>query len=106
MGRVYRLTMAQRVRWLTIPSMMPFTLTGLRISVTIALIVAVVTEYIAGIPGLGAMLATAQLNGAVPQAFALLFVAGLLGLAFSGGVDALGRPLLFWHASQREKAGA
>lgn len=106
MGRVYRLTTLQRVRWLTVPSMMPFTITGLRISVTIALIVAVVTEYIAGIPGLGTLLATAQLNGATAQAFALLFVSGILGLAFSGGVDALGRPLLFWHPSQRERAAS
>ncbi|GAA3777168.1 ABC transporter permease [Microbacterium kribbense] len=106
MTRVYRFSPAQRLRWLTIPSMMPFTLTGLRISVTIALIITVVTEYIAGIPGLGTMLAVAQLNGVTDQAYALLLFAGLLGLAFSGAVASLSRPLLFWHASQRERRGA
>jgi ABC-type nitrate/sulfonate/bicarbonate transport system permease component len=106
MARVYRFGYAQRIYRITIPSLMPFMLTGLRISVTIALIIAVVTEYIVGMPGLGSMLALAQLNGLVDQAFALLLISGLLGLAFSGSVAALSGPLLFWHPSQRERSRA
>lgn len=103
MSRVYRFNPLQRLRFLTVPSMMPFALTGLRISVTIALIIAIVTEYIAGLPGLGSLLALAQLNGVMDQAYALLLLSGVLGLAFSGAVSAMEGPLLFWHPSQREK---
>ncbi|WP_129662486.1 ABC transporter permease [Phytoactinopolyspora endophytica] len=106
MARVYRFGFWQRIHRITIPSVLPFTLTGLRISVTIALIIAIVTEYIVGMSGLGSLLALAQLNGVVDQAFALLLVSGLLGLAFSGAVAALSGPLLFWHPSQRERRNA
>src|SRR5690606_19842522 len=68
MAKVYRLSRSQRLRRITLPSVLPFTLTGLRISVTIALIIAIVTEYIVGMPGLGSLLALAQLNGVVDQA--------------------------------------
>lgn len=105
-AKVYRFSFWQRVRHVSIPSIMPFALTGLRISVTIALVIAVVTEYIVGIRGIGSMLAQAQLNGVVDQAFALLIFSGLLGLLFSGAVAALSAPALFWHPSQRERRAA
>lgn len=103
MSKVYQFTAWQKFRYLTLPSLMPFALTGLRISITIALIVAIVTEYIVGISGLGLLLSTAQLNGLIDQTYALLFFSGVLGLLASGLIAALSRPLLFWHPSQREK---
>ncbi|UOQ58795.1 ABC transporter permease [Leucobacter allii] len=105
-AKSYRFSLWQRVTAVSVPSVMPFALTGLRISVTIALVIAVVTEYIVGIRGLGSMLAEAQLNGVIDQAFALLVFSGILGLAFSGAVAALSAPLLFWHPSQRERQTA
>lgn len=105
-SRVYQFSLWQRVRAVAIPSIMPFALTGLRISVTIALVISVVTEYIVGIRGIGSMLAEAQLNGVVDQAFALLIFSGLTGLVLSGAVALLSGPLLFWHPSQRERRAA
>lgn len=103
MSKVYQFTLWQRFRYLTLPSLMPFALTGLRISITIALIIAIVTEYIVGISGLGLLLSSAQLNGLIHQTYALLFFSGVLGLLASGLIAAVSRPLLFWHPSQREK---
>lgn len=105
MTKVYQFTAWQKLRYLTIPSLMPFALTGLRISVTLALIIAIVTEYIVGINGVGLLLSMAQLNGLIHQTYALLFFSGVLGLLASGLVAAMSGPLLFWHPSQREKRG-
>lgn len=105
MAKVYQFSAWQKFRYLTVPSLMPFALTGLRISVTLALIIAIVTEYIVGINGVGLLLSMAQLNGLIQQTYALLFFSGVLGLMASGLVAAMSGPLLFWHPSQREKRG-
>jgi ABC-type nitrate/sulfonate/bicarbonate transport system permease component len=105
-ARVYRLTPAQRTFNIVVPSLMPFAMTGLRISVTMALVVAIVTEYIVGIPGLGAMLSTTQVNGLLDRMYALIVAMGLLGLALNAGITLLNKPVLFWHASQRERVAA
>lgn len=105
MSRVYRFTGAQRSGRIVIPSLMPFAFTGLRITTTLALIIAIVAEYIIGVPGIGALLALAQTNGVLDRMYAVMVVAGLLGLLFAWGVSALSRPLLFWHASERERVG-
>lgn len=102
-SRVYRFSPWQRTSRIVLPSILPFALTGLRISATIALIVAIVVEYIGGVSGLGQMLILAQLNGLLLETYAIIFAAGFLGLAFNGILAALSRPLLFWHASQREQ---
>jgi ABC-type nitrate/sulfonate/bicarbonate transport system permease component len=105
-ARVYRFSSWQRTWRIVVPSLMPFAMTGLRISVTMALVVSIVTEYIVGIPGLGAMLSTSQVNGLLDRMYALIVAMGLLGLAMNGGITLLNKPVLFWHASQREKVSA
>ena len=44
-----------------------------------------------------------QLNGLLVQTYAIILATGFLGLIFNGLLAALSRPLLFWHASEREK---
>jgi len=105
-ARVYRLTSAQRTFRIVVPSLMPFAMTGLRISVTMALVVAIVTEYIVGIPGLGSMLSVSQVNGLLDRMYALIVAMGLLGLILNAGITLLNKPVLFWHASQRERVAA
>ncbi|WP_426321786.1 ABC transporter permease [Microbacterium sp. E-13] len=105
-SRVYRFTPAQRTGHIVIPSLTPFAMTGLRISLTMALVAAIVTEYIVGMSGLGAMLSTAQTNGMLSRMYGLIVAMGLLGLALNAGIALLNKPLLFWHASQRERVAS
>ena len=102
-SQVYRFSSWQRTSRIVIPSILPFALTGLRISITIALVVAIVVEYIGGVSGLGQELVLAQINGLLAQTYAIIVMTGFLGLLFNAILAALSRPLLFWHASQREK---
>lgn len=103
MSRSYRLG-----RWLTttrviIPSILPFGATGLRVSASIAVIIAVVAEMIGGVAGLGQDIVVAQSANALPRMYALIFAAGLLGLFVNFIFGAAEKPLLFWHPSQRKE---
>lgn len=103
MSRSYRLG-----RWLTttrviIPSILPFGATGLRVSASIAVIIAVVAEMIGGVSGLGQDIVVAQSANAMPRMYALIFAAGLLGLFVNFIFAMAEKPLLFWHPSQRKE---
>lgn len=103
MARSYRLGWWLTTSHLVAPSILPFALTGLRISAAIAIIVAVVTEMIGGATGLGQGIVVAQSAGALTEMYALILAAGLLGLALNAAFRAAEKPLLFWHPSMREE---
>lgn len=92
--------------WLTttrvvIPSLLPFAATGMRVSAAVALIIAIVTEMVAGVPGLGQQITLTQLAGQLPTMYALILATGLLGLLVNGLLRLAERSVLFWHPSQR-----
>lgn len=100
-ARSYRLSTGRTVRWVMLPAILPYALTGLRISAAIAVVIAVVTEMIGGAAGLGQDIVVAQSAGNVANMYALIIATGLLGLLINTSFRALERPLLFWHPSQR-----
>jgi ABC-type nitrate/sulfonate/bicarbonate transport system permease component len=104
MARSYRLGWWLTTSRLVAPSILPFALTGLRISAGIAIIVAIVTEMIGGASGLGQGIVIAQSAGALAEMYALILAAGLLGLALNAAFRAAEKPLLFWHPSIREES--
>jgi ABC-type nitrate/sulfonate/bicarbonate transport system permease component len=104
-ARAFRLGWAARVRSLVLPSMAPYLATGLRLSASVALILVVTGEYVAGVEGLGREVFATQSGGAYDRMYAYVLVAGLLGLAVNGTFGLAERRLLFWHPSQRRDAG-
>lgn len=101
-ARAYGLSPVQRVRRIVLPTCLPFLMTGLRISSSIALILVVTGEYLVGIPGVGQATFLAQNSGAYTTMYAWVVTAGLLGLAFNMAFERLARAALFWHPSQRD----
>lgn len=101
-SRSYRLGFGRTLRYITLPSLLPYGLLGLRVSATIAVVVAVVAELIGGAPGMGREIAMAQNAGDLPTMYAYIMATGLLGLAVNGVFSLLNKPLLFWHPSQRK----
>jgi ABC-type nitrate/sulfonate/bicarbonate transport system permease component len=81
-------------------------MTGFRLAAAVALILAITAELIIGSPGLGREIAVAQTSGAVPAMYALVVVAGLLGVGVNLAARALERRLLAWHPSARREAPA
>ena len=102
MARSYRMGRWLTTRHIILPALLPFAMTGLRISASIAIIIAVVTEMIGGADGLGQDIVVAQSAGAIHQMYALIFATGILGLLINSGFRGLDKPLLFWHPSVRK----
>jgi len=93
-------------RWSTfarvvLPGSIPYLATGVRISSSVALILVVTGEIIMGAPGVGMQINLASQGGAVPEMYAYVVIAGVLGLGLNLGFAALERRALHWHASQR-----
>ena len=105
--RLYDASPVQVLRYLKLPTALPFFLTGLRISGGLALIGAVVAEFVAGTGGAETGLAFRILEAgyrlAIPRLFAALFLLSLTGIAIYLVLDGLSRVLLrHWHESAIE----
>lgn len=100
-ARVFRLSPRRRLTAVVLPGAVPYIVTGLRISSSIALILAVTAELVVGAPGLGRDVYVAQSAGAVPLTYALIAATGILGLIGNGVFRAAESRVLHWHPSQR-----
>lgn len=103
--RLQRASRGQVLLRLRIPSALPYFFGGLRIASGLALIGAVVAEFVAGTGGTGAglayqiMQAGFQLN--IPRMFAALLLISLTGMALFATMSWLSRAALGdWHASE------
>jgi ABC-type nitrate/sulfonate/bicarbonate transport system permease component len=100
-GRSFGLSRIERLYRITLPSTVPYLGTGLRISSTIALILAFTAELFMGIPGLGQAVNVAQAYGLTDQLYALALATGFLGVAIHIAFTRIERRALRWHPSQR-----
>jgi NitT/TauT family transport system permease protein len=106
--RLYGASRGQTLRYLKLPTALPYFLTGLRISGGLALIGAVVAEFVAGTGGAETGLAFRILEAgyrlAIPRLFAALFLLSLTGIVIYLVLDFLSRLLLrHWHESAIEE---
>jgi NitT/TauT family transport system permease protein len=94
----------QRLRWLLAPAALPYFLAGLKISANLALVGAIVAEFVIGPeaehPGLATTILASQYRQDTPMMFAALAIISLTGvvtffLAHLATLAALGR----WHES-------
>ena len=104
MFALYRASRVQTLRYLKLPSALPFILGGLRIAGGLALIGAVVAEIAAGSAGAGSGLAYRiaesgyRLN--IPRMFAALFLLSVTGIVIFYGLSLVtDRALRRWHES-------
>lgn len=100
--RVYGMSKTQYFLLGVLPQSLPFVITGLKISATIALVVTVATEIVAGGQGIGYRIVQMSTAELYPEMYALIIVAGLLGLVVTYLLRLASRTLLFWHESERE----
>jgi ABC-type nitrate/sulfonate/bicarbonate transport system permease component len=101
-ARSFRLGRLERLYRVTLPSALPYIMTGVRISSTVALILAFTAELFMGTPGLGQSLNQAETFGLNDQIYALALATGFLGVAIHFAVTALEKRVLRWHPSQRK----
>jgi NitT/TauT family transport system permease protein len=103
--QLYKATPLQRLRLLLVPSSLPYFLAGLKIAGGLALVGAVVAEFVAGSAGKDTGLASrvleASFRNEVPRMFAALVMISLTGILIFFGFNLLSKLLLGrWHDSE------
>jgi NitT/TauT family transport system permease protein len=84
---------------LELPTALPVVLTGAEVAVVLAMIGAIVGEFIGGNEGLGYLAVAHLQNLAVPELFAVIVVLTLVGLVLYGIIGQLRSLLVPWHVS-------
>lgn len=88
------------LRWLlgvVLPAASPRIFAGLRVSLSIALILMVVSELVGSTSGIGYQLVSAQGNFDLPEAWAWIVLISLLGYALNRALVAVENRVLGWH---------
>jgi ABC-type nitrate/sulfonate/bicarbonate transport system permease component len=100
-ARTFGLGRVERLWRIKLPSAQPYIATGIRISSTVALILAVTAEVVIGSPGLGRSINLARSGGAVELMYALILATGILGWLLNVVAARAERRVLHWHPSHR-----
>lgn len=101
-ARVFGLSRAERLFRVILPSAMPKIFAGLRVSLSLALILMVLSELIGSVDGIGFQLLDAQRSYDFPGVWGTIAVLGVLGYLFNSAFLAAERRVLSWHRSAKQ----
>jgi ABC-type nitrate/sulfonate/bicarbonate transport system permease component len=96
-GRTFKVPRSRALRQIILPAALPSILTGMRISLGIALIVSIVAEMISGNSGIGYFILDRQRIFRVPEMFAGIFTLGIIGYLLNYGFIRLESYFLRWR---------
>lgn len=102
-ANLYRLGPLGRFCRVLVPAASPRIFAGMRVSMSMAIVIAVGAELLAGSGGLGGAALTAQATFDVPGLWATLFILALFGLAVNGLFLLIERSALRWHTQRSEQ---
>ena len=105
-ARAFGVPRHERLLKITLPSAVPYIVTGLRIASTVSLILAFTAELFMGTPGLGQKLNYAYAYGLTTVEYALALATGFLGVGIYFLMAAFERRVLRWHPSHRKTEAA
>lgn len=95
---------ARQTLWaVRLPSALPSIMAGIKVSITLAPLGAVIGEFVASNKGLGHMLIQSVGSLEVPTAFAAVVVVSILGIVTWYCAEFVERAAIPWHASQRAR---
>jgi ABC-type nitrate/sulfonate/bicarbonate transport system permease component len=96
-GRTFQIA-GPRLFWqIVLPAASPQIMTGLRVSLSISLILAIVIELMVGFGGLGSFIGMAQGSVRIPETYAGIAVVGALGYSLNRIFRVFEARLLAWH---------
>jgi len=104
--RSYRINLGLRFSKVLLPAAAPFTMTGVRVAASIAILLSIAVEILGRTPGMGLSLGTAQLEDRPDISIAYLFAAGFLGLGLNTLLQLVEDRLLVWNARGDQAGGA
>ncbi len=85
------------------PAALPFVISGSKVAITLAVIGAVIGEFVGAHEGLGNLLLAANSQANTPLAFAALFALAILGIALYGLVAAVELALKPWFGATEHR---
>lgn len=101
MFRSLRATKWQTFTQLMLPGALPVTFAGLKTGMTLALIGAIVAEFVSAQDGMGLLIQQFSFQLNMDAAFAVLLMLTLIGLVLFGLMELLDRQLVFWAHEER-----
>jgi ABC-type nitrate/sulfonate/bicarbonate transport system permease component len=101
-GRTFGISRAMGLWQIMLPAALPSILTGMRISLGIALIVSVVSEMISGNSGIGYFILDMQRVFRVPEMFAGIFTLGVVGYLINFAFLRVEGRFLRWRGTPNE----
>jgi NitT/TauT family transport system permease protein len=99
-------TRLQMFRMVALPGALPHIFAGINVAVVLALLGAIVGEFMGSKEGLGTLILYANGNLDTARVFSILLVLAATGLTLHGLIGMLRRRLLFWDASRDETYAA
>ena len=85
----------------TLPGALPSIAAGIRLSASVALLVAVTVEFVVGPDGIGAYMEQQQLAFRIPELYGAVLLVAALGYAVNVGLRAAQRRAIFWAGEER-----
>jgi sulfonate transport system permease protein len=98
-GRIYRLTQWQQLRYILVPSTLPSYVVGLRSGLALGWMFVIAAELMGASKGLGFLMIDGQMTGHPAIIVCSLILFALVGKASDGAVALASRPLLRWQDS-------
>lgn len=90
-------TRMQILRYVQLPSALPYIFAGLNTAVVLAVIAAIVGEFVGARAGIGYLILQANFSLDLAAVFALLTLLGVLGVSLSLAMRAIERRICFWN---------
>jgi NitT/TauT family transport system permease protein len=97
LGRVLKGTPWDFFFKVRLPCALPSILSGMKVSISLALVGAIVGEFVASQRGLGYIILTSQGSFDTPRVFAALFVLAAMGMLLFSGVEWIERRVTHWR---------
>ncbi|MEU9020573.1 ABC transporter permease [Actinomadura sp. NPDC048394] len=102
-AEAFRFSAADRIRYVIIPASLPKIFAGLRLALSLSLILMVFSELLPGTSdGLGFELTNAQSQSDLPTIWSVIVLLGVLGYLFNTILLAVERRVLSWHRGARK----
>lgn len=103
-ARVFRTSQPRWLFGVVLPAASPKIFAGLRISLSLALILMVISELIGTTDGLGRALEDAKGEFSIPDMWAVIVLLGILGYLLNAVLLAIENRVLRWHHGARRQA--
>jgi ABC-type nitrate/sulfonate/bicarbonate transport system permease component len=104
-AQAYRIDRRDTLLRIVLPSAAPRIFAGLRIALSMAIVLMVISEMVATLDGVGFTIVQAQRSFRILDMWAGILLLGLLGFTLNAGLTALERRVLRWHRAAQGGMG-